>query len=328
MAVLITYIVLYGLICFTLFCVLPFNYFLYDSRDDENEDGGGSICSALISTLLLLIVPTAIVIVSLFTVNVKHESKNSTLSGLFSNGGFKVISSLLSVLGGLGMLNLIIYTGFGMATYPIGLIRGLKDTKKEYDENSRRQMSNTAAINSLRSKRAYLGRLSEEDEQLLRRLEARERDDQLKETIMRNHLSSWSYKLKFIIRPVQIVSGGLFLLISVLIIVSLIINNIDSLMHSTWANSYLLEKKTIFNPVDHLLTEANRVYPLDFIIYLAISWYLIFCTLSGVRNLGIGLFLYKLGKFRLGKYTSDLSVDIAYVEPSNFPLLSLCRLIY
>lgn len=302
---LIIYIVLYCLICFTLFCVLPFTYFLYDSRDDEDENSRGSICSALISTLLVLIVPAAIVIISLFTVNVKHEhSKESTLAnlnGLFSDGGFKVISSLLSVLGGLGMLNLIIYTGFGMATYPIDLIRGLKDVKKDLDESSRRQMSNTAAINSLRSKRAYLGRLSEEDESLLRRLESRERDDQLRESIMRNHLGSWSYKFKFVIRPFEIVIGIAFLIISVLIIVSLIINNIDSLMHSTRAESYLLKAKTIFNPVDHLLTESNRVYPLDFVIYLLISWYLIFATLSGVRTLGIGLFLYKLGKFRPGK---------------------------
>ena len=314
-SMLIIYIVLYCLICFTVFCVLPFTYFLYDSRDDEDESRGGSVCSALISTLLVLIVPALIVIISLFF-NIKHEhAGNSTLSfddlnGLVSNGGFKVISSLLSVLGGLGMLNLIIYTGFGMATYPIDLIRGLKDVKQEFDEVSRRQMSNTAAINSLRSKRAYLGRLSEEDELLLRRLETKERDDQLKETVMRNHLSSWSYKFKFVIRPLQIVSGVLFLLISVLIIVSLIINNIDSLLHSTSKKSYLLEQKTIFNPVDYILTEANRIYPLDFIIYLAISWYLIFCTLSGVRNLGIGLFLYKLGKFKPGKLRRTMRLSI------------------
>lgn len=161
--VLTTYIVLYCFICFTVFCVLPFTYFLYDSRDDENESRGSSICSALISTLIVLIIPTLIVIISLF-VNVKSEhSSNSTLTlndlnqSILSDGGTKIISTLVCVLGALGMLNLIIYTGFGLSTWPIGLIRGLKDVKQEFEEVSRRQMSNTAAINSLRSKRSYLG---------------------------------------------------------------------------------------------------------------------------------------------------------------------------
>lgn len=74
-------------------------------------------------------------------------------------------------------------------------------------------------------------------------------------------------------------------------------------MHGEAKSGYLLKNKTLFNPVDWILTESNRVYPLDYIIYLAISWYLIFCTLSGVRNLGIGLFFYKLGKFKPGQTT-------------------------
>ena len=305
----IAYIVLYSFICFTVFCVLPFTYFLYDSRDDDNESRGSSICSALISTLIVLIIPTLIIIISLFF-NIKNtHPSNSTLTltdtvdSLLSDGANKIISNLVCVLGALGMLNLVIYTGFGLSTWPIGLIRGLKDVKSEFDEVSRRQMTNTAAINSLKSKRAYLGRLSEEDDALLKRLENKERDDQLKETIMRNHLTSWTYKFKFVIRPFQIVFGVVFLLISCLIIVSLLINNIDSLLHSSLKNDYFLKKKTIFNPIDFILTEANRVYPLDFIIYLLFSWYLIFCTLSGVRNLGIGIFFYKLSKFKPGQTT-------------------------
>lgn len=97
--------------------------------------------------------------------------------------------------------------------------------------------------------------------------------------------------------------GVFFLIISVLIISSLVINNIDSLLHGSSKDGYLLKEKTIFNPVDYLLTKANKIYPLDYIIYLAISWYLIFCTLSGVRNLGIGLFFYKLGTFKPGQTT-------------------------
>lgn len=147
-----------------------------------------------------------------------------------------------------------------------------------------------------------MGRLNEDDDALLRRLESKERDDQLKETIIRNHLGSWTYKFRFFIRPIQLVFGILFLIISSVIIVSLIINNVDSLIHGSSKDGYLVKTKTIFNPVDWILTESNRFYPLDYIIYLSISWYLIFCTLSGVRNLGIGLFFYKLGKFKPGNF--------------------------
>jgi len=301
----IGYIVLYSFICFTVFCILPFTYFLYDSRDDDNESRGSSVCSALISTLIVMIIPALIVAISLFIdIRNTNQSSNSTLSfadqldSLVSDGANKIISNLVLVLGGLGMLNLIIYTGFGLSTLPIGLIRGLKDVRQEFEEVSRRQISNTAAINSLRSKRSYLGRLNEEDDALLRRLESREREDQLREAIMRNHLGSWSYKFKFLIRPIQVIFGVIFLLISALLIASLTINNIDGLLHGNSKDGYLLKNKTIFNPIDWLLMESNRIYPMDYIIYLAISWYLIFCTLSGVRNLGIGLFFYKIGKFK------------------------------
>lgn len=127
-------------------------------------------------------------------------SFTSKIDSFISDGGSKIINNLVCVLGGLGMLNLIIYTGFGLSTWPIGLIRGLKDVKKQFDEVSRRQINNTAAINSLKSRRAYLGRLNEDDENLLRQLENKEREDQLEETVIRNHLSSWTYKFKFILR--------------------------------------------------------------------------------------------------------------------------------
>lgn len=104
-----------------------------------------------------MILPALIVIISLFIDLRKdnhstksHHSFSDKVSSLISDGGSNIISNLVCVLGGLGMLNLIIYTGFGLSSWPIGLIRGLKDVKQEFEDINRRQMTNTAAINSLR----------------------------------------------------------------------------------------------------------------------------------------------------------------------------------
>ena len=57
---------------------------------------------------------------------------------------------------------------------------------------------------------------------------------------------------------------------------------------------YALQNFTLPNPIDMLLVQSQKVFPLDYVIILGITWLLVMCTLSGIRNLGIRLFLVKV----------------------------------
>lgn len=51
---------------------------------------------------------------------------------------------------------------------------------------------------------------------------------------------------------------------------------------------YALVKRTLPNPIDIVLVFLQKnAFPLDYILMLILTWFLVLCTLSGIRNLGI-----------------------------------------
>jgi hypothetical protein len=44
---------------------------------------------------------------------------------------------------------------------------------------------------------------------------------------------------------------------------------------------------TLPNPIDIVLVWAQNVFPLDYILYSSIILFLVFCSVSGVKDLGI-----------------------------------------
>lgn len=57
---------------------------------------------------------------------------------------------------------------------------------------------------------------------------------------------------------------------------------------------YALVNRTLPNPIDMVLVPLQRVFPLDYILILIVTWFLLLCTMSGIRNLGIRVFGIKM----------------------------------
>ena len=193
---------------------------------------------------------------------------------------------------GLGLL--VIYTAIGIASLPCHLIRGTNETvntlsqvELEITEAETRLSElriNEEALNSFEQDEA--NRLEQEISAMNRR------KNELIES------SRGCYLLCYrMFRPFQVICGLIFLSLGLLIFMSLILNNIDKAIHSTAHKGYILKNGTLPNPMDMALVCLQNVFPLDYILYLAMVLFFLITSISGVKRIGIRfmwLLLYKI----------------------------------
>lgn len=87
-------------------------------------------------------------------------------------------------------------------------------------------------------------------------------------------------------------------------------------MHSLGPKmGYALPHRSIFNPIDYVLVNMQKVFPLDFILIFVITWFLIMCTLSGIRNLGvwIGFVRVSLAAYYIMHICYNLNIEEIFI---------------
>nr|XP_022319135.1 probable lysosomal cobalamin transporter [Crassostrea virginica] len=297
------YYSLYGLIVFCLFLLLPFMYFFYEERDEESTVKS-RICSALKFTIVSLFIVVTLMLVGAF-VGVNHGSPspngNNTnqwkrIVDMFKEFGTETraedaLSFVMSILSLLGMLALIMYSAYGMSAMPMSLIKGTKSAKKERMDVQNRRSRIADRSRSIREKYNRRNRDQGLDEEE-RLLEREEKHLQAKE-------NSILQKCLMVLRPFEVVFGILFFLVTLLIFVSLLLTNIDKAIHGLgYKSGYALSKRTLPNPVDIILVFCQKVFPLDYIMFAVLVLYLVFCSMSGVRNIGIWFLWLRMYKIR------------------------------
>jgi LMBR1 domain-containing protein 1 len=69
-------------------------------------------------------------------------------------------------------------------------------------------------------------------------------------------------------------------------------------MHSLGMKAgYLLPQSHLPNPIDIILVAFQRVFPLDYILILAMAFFFVMVTISGLRNLGIWFFVIRVSLY-------------------------------
>lgn len=306
-SVLVGYYILYGLITFCLFLLLPFMYFFYEERE-EDATCRSRCCGALKFTIVFLILMFVLLLIGalVHTKPLPSKSGNASdwdkLEALFdmeSNWIENSLSLVMSILSLLGMVTLFVYTAYGMAALPIGLIKGHRNVGMEKMQITNRKTETRAKVEGIRNKYTKgrrnmstrdASRISdlEESEALMER---KERHLEAKDTCCQ--------KCLVVLRPFQIVFGICFIALALLVFISLLLTNIDKAMHSPGATKgYALAKRSLPNPVDIVLVFSQKVFPLDYILFAALVFYLLFCSMSGLRNIGIWFFWLKMYKIR------------------------------
>ncbi|KAL3183848.1 hypothetical protein MRX96_033460 [Rhipicephalus microplus] len=214
------------------------------------------------------------------------------------SGGEDSLRFLLSLFVLFGMFLLIVYTGFGMSALPMRLVLGERSAAREVADVGERRRALRTQLDSLArhgggSNRQRSARLEEQ----LHSLDERQRR-------LEEFRDSCTYRLRFLIRPLQIVLGVVFALLGLLLWTSLLLSNVDKAMHSLGFHmGYLLEHPELPNPLDVTLVWLQRwgASILDSALILALLLLLIACSTYGLQRIGIWCLFLQMYRLRMGR---------------------------
>ncbi|NXK31099.1 LMBD1 protein, partial [Piprites chloris] len=308
--VLYGYYTLYSIILFCVFLWIPFVYFYYEEKEDDDGNTCSQVKTALKYTLGFITICAVLLLIGAFVPLDIPNKKNSTewekVKLLFeefgSSHGLTALSFSISSLTVIGMLAAITYTAYGMSALPLNLIKGTTSATYERLENTEGIEEVEQRLLRIKSKCRDGRPLSSRDRRTLKQLEERLRTLRRRERHLESIEKNWCTKFCEAIRPLKIVWGVFFIIVALLFTVSLFLSNLDKALHSAGFNSgFIILGTNLTNPLNMLLPVLQRVFPLDYILITTIVMYFIFTSMAGIRNMGIWFFWIRLYKIRRGK---------------------------
>ncbi|NXI84503.1 LMBD1 protein, partial [Rhipidura dahli] len=308
--VLYGYYTLYSIILFCVFLWIPFVYFYYEEKEDDDGNTCSQVKTALKYTLGFITICAVLLLIGAFVPLDIPNKKNSTewekVKLLFEEFGssrnLTALSFSISSLTVIGMLAAITYTAYGMSALPLNLIKGTTSASYERLENTEDIEEVEQHLLRIKSKCRDGRPLSSRDRRTLQQLEERLRTLRRRERHLESIEKSWWTKFCEAIRPLKIVWGVFFIMVALLFTVSLFLSNLDKALHSAGFDSgFIILGTNLTNPLNMLLPVLQRVFPLDYILITTIVMYFIFTSMAGIRNMGIWFFWIRLYKIRRGK---------------------------
>jgi len=310
------YYTCYSVILVFCFLIFPANFFYHGvshSPDDQEEaeaSCGRKLCTSLQYTFLSLLLFGGLCVAGIFLPFNGVPPSNETdfakfewyIDQLESNKGEDLLIFILNTLNLVGMCLMIVYTGFGLSTFPLGTITTHRRVDNERQEVSSGITDLEQQIQEIRSRsedgttllyydQSQVDRL----EQQLRLLRREERDI---EQISRSAVN----RLKLVLLPFRLLFGVLFSIIGFLIFLSLLLENIDKAMNSDGPMSgYALTNSSLPNPIDMVMLVAVKLFPLDYLLYIGLVLFLLICSMSGIKAVGIRICCLSLYKIRAWK---------------------------
>ncbi|XP_028676141.1 lysosomal cobalamin transport escort protein LMBD1 [Erpetoichthys calabaricus] len=309
-SVLHAYYSLYSIILFCVFLWIPFVYFYYEEKDDDNLNKCSQVKNALKYTFGFIVVCAALLLVGAFVPLAAPTNQNTTewekIKHLFeefgTSRGLSALSFSISSLTLIGMLSVITYTAYGMSVLPLNLIKGTRNLAYERLENTEDLEDVENQIEKIKSKCADGRPLSTRDRRSLHKLEGKLQVLKRRDRHLQSAEKNVCLKLCSILRPLKILFGICFILVAFLFTIALFISNLDKALHSAGLNSgFIIFGTNITNPLNEILLHLQPVFPLDYILIAVITMYFVFTSMAGIQNMGIWFFWIRLYKIRPGK---------------------------
>ncbi|NXD69946.1 LMBD1 protein, partial [Eolophus roseicapillus] len=295
---------LYSIILFCVFLWIPFVYFYYEEKDEDDGNTCSHVCSSGNMELWFLTSYLSSVLLGFAFVPLNIPNKNNSTEWekvklLFeefgSSHGLTALSFSISSLTVIGMLAAITYTAYGMSALPLNLIKGTTSAAYERLENTEDIEEVEQHLLRLKSKCRDGRPLSSRDRRALQQLEERLRMLRRRERHLESIEKSWWMKFCEAIRPLKVKCFSLF---------EIFLNycSLDKALHSAGFDSgFIILGTNLTNPLNMLLPVLQTVFPLDYILITTIVMYFIFTSMAGIRNMGIWFFWIRLYKIRRGK---------------------------
>ena len=321
-----TYYTLYGLVALFVFFLLPFMYFYYEEKDDDEVSTKQRCCTGLKYTIGFLVAAFIILLtgalVPLKTPKnipdmadkfnyLKHELEQYTKPQ-------QAISIMVGCMSMLGMLTLVMYTGYGMSALPLGMIRCCGKYKAPEDDEQKRRLSrrerDQERARMIRAKQNSGRNLTRFERNELHRIEANERLDERVARRKNKMKRNCCGRILLFLKPFEVVFGFAFLGISLLIMASLTVTSIDKAMHSLGPKAgYALPKPHLPNPINFVMVYAQKVFPLDYVLFSGMALFFIFASMSGLKRMGIWCCCIKMYKVRIGRTMPQALIFMVFI---------------
>ena len=275
-----TYYTVYSVILFLSFLVIPSNYFSHGldtglDEDDVEPTLGQKICHSVKFTLISVFVFSILIVLGIFLPFNGSPPSNATdwqkfewfFDELEANKGQDLLLFLLNTLNLIGVVLLILYTGYGLSSLPCGLIRPSQGarTQRTAVENQIAEIENSIAEIEGRYEGGTVPRFEESQ---LERLEQQRRLLEREHRDLEQRTRSFLSRCQLLMRPFQMVFGVIFSMFGFLIFLSLLLTNVDKAINSGGLyTGFTLQNSTLPNPVDLLLVCAQQIFPMDYILY-------------------------------------------------------------
>lgn len=330
----IVYYLLYSLDAVLCLLVIPFTYFWYEEGDEVAQDEGSQtfasrLWGAAKYTIVFVLLCVALFLVGFFVPVARHRKGAHFNLDFFKNllsenPGERALTFALGLLVTVGIIIYCFYTAAGLALLPLTLIK----TAPSISAPALNQ-SSTAQLESNQERQRQLeGRaqgspdgLSSKDQRELdalvreeRTLRRRQRLAQESSGENQNFFYKLWLKLGAILRPIKLILGLLLVVVVLLIWVSMLITGIDKAKNSICKKhcGHLLAHINIFNPVNWVLVQSAKVFPIDYIIFLFITMLFFTASVIGIATIGIRVFWITV--FRIRKaHTSPQALLMATV---------------
>jgi len=136
------YYVLYSLVLFFSFALVPFAYFYYE-EDDEDITLGQKIWGGLKYTIFTLIIVIILMVVGIVLAVVKPaekptvaNAKNWIANLVKTTPADGALYFAIAALTTIGFVSWISYTAYGLTAFPIGIIRGRNSVSEDRNDLS------------------------------------------------------------------------------------------------------------------------------------------------------------------------------------------------
>lgn len=328
----IVYYTLFSLDAILCLIVVPFTYFWYEEYDDvDSEEGNQSIgdrfWGAFKYTIGFILFVIILFLVGFFIPSPnddKHHDLDYFKRLLEENYGEKALTFSLGLLTTIGTIVYVLYTGAGLALLPVALIKSAPsisaptlsaNTQSELESNRERQRQlegrNAGSQNGLSAKdKRELDALVREERTLVRRQRiAAEASGENQSFFMK----LWM-KIEAFFRPLKLLGGIVLVLVAVIIWLSMLLTGIDKAAHSVCGVhcGYVLGHISVFNPINWVLVESSKVFPIDYVIFLLLTLFFFCGSVVGLATIGIRFLWLRIFEIRKG-HTSPQAILMSTV---------------
>lgn len=211
------------------------------------------------------------------------------------------LNLILTIITTAGFINVSFYTASGIFSWPIGLMLGTSSVANRFSAVNDREVLLRMRISNLKEK-ARVSRLTPREQEQLTEAENNLRELEREEVALNGYSDSITYKLRKVIRPLQIILGVVFGLLSIFLLVTLVLVNVDRILHGAGPKQgYILLHPTIFNPLEYVYTKLQDLIIIGPIPLLVVTCFLVVATISGMRNLGLWFLFARLYRIKVGR---------------------------